>query len=128
MAKHNELGKDGEQKVVDYLLSQGYQILERNWKAPRSRHELDIIATADNRVVFVEVKTRSTLDHGEPFDAVDERKVKSLVAGANSYVKNKHIDIPIRFDLVGVVDNEIIHLKNAFIPPARYRAQWKFTR
>ncbi len=128
MAKHNELGKDGEQKVVDYLLSRGYQILERNWKAPCSRHELDIIAVADNRVVFVEVKTRSNYVHGEPLDAVDERKVKALVAAANSYVKNKHIDTPIRFDLVGVVDNEIIHIKNAFIPPVKYRAQWTFTR
>ncbi len=121
MAGHNELGKAGEQKAVDYLLSQGYRILDRNWKAPRSRHELDIIAMTDSRVVIVEVKTRGTYAHGEPLDAVDERKVQALVAAANSYVKAKRIDLPIRFDVVGVVDKEVVHIKNAFLPPAKYR-------
>ncbi len=121
MAEHNELGRAGEQKAADYLLSQGYRILDRNWKAPRSRHELDIVAMTDSRVVIVEVKTRGTHAHGEPLDAVDERKVEALVAAANSYVKVKRIDLPLRFDLVGIVNNEVVHIKNAFVPPAKYR-------
>ena len=56
MAKHNELGKKGEEIAAQYLSEKGYEILERNW---RNRHkEIDIIAKDGNELVIVEVKTR----------------------------------------------------------------------
>lgn len=56
MASHNELGKWGEDVAADYLLRQGYTILERDWKS--GHRDLDIIALDGDTVVFVEVKTR----------------------------------------------------------------------
>ena len=57
MALHNDLGHKGEDMAAKYLQEQGYFILERNWMN-KGRKELDIIATKDDVIVFVEVKTR----------------------------------------------------------------------
>lgn len=117
MAQHNELGVRGEQIAVDYLMQQGYTLLHRNWHAPHSRHELDIIALGENRLIVVEVKTRSSNDFGEPFDAVDRQKIKSIACATNSYVKCYNIDYPIRFDIIGITDDKVEHIKSAFLPP-----------
>ncbi len=120
MAWHNDLGKEGEQRAVDYLLSQGYRVLERNWRAPHSRHELDIIAMRDETVVIVEVKTRSSYDFGEPLDAIDAKKMKALALAADSYMNAQRIDLPLRFDLIGIVNNDVVHIKSAFVPQAKF--------
>ena len=57
MAEHNILGAAGEEQAALFLSEQGYRILHRNWKAPKTRHELDIVAIGENRLVIVEVKT-----------------------------------------------------------------------
>ncbi len=120
MAAHNELGASGEQLAEEYLRQQGYAILHRNWRAPRSRHELDIVCAGDNRLVVVEVKTRTSREYGEPFDAVDWRKMQALTNAANSYVRVYNIPLPIRFDVIGIVDGEVDHIKGAFLPPQRH--------
>lgn len=121
MAEHNILGEDGEQRAVDYLEHAGYTILHRNWKAPKSRHELDIVALDRHRLVVVEVKTRTSRDYGEPFDAVDWRKIRALSNAANSYVRTYCIDLPLRFDIIGIVGDELQHIKSAFLPPPNSR-------
>ena len=57
MATHNALGKAGEDAAAAYLERNGYAIRHRNWR--KNHLELDIVATKDNEVVIVEVKTRS---------------------------------------------------------------------
>lgn len=121
MAEHNILGAAGEEQAALFLSEQGYRILHRNWKAPKTRHELDIVAIGENRLVIVEVKTRSGEEHGQPFDAVDWRKQRSLASAANSYVRLYHIDLPLRFDVIGIVDGKIEHIKAAFLPSQRWR-------
>ena len=54
MARHNSLGKWGEEMVVEHLVKEGYAIVERNWRS--NHHEIDIIATKGDMVAFVEVK------------------------------------------------------------------------
>ena len=52
MAKHNELGKQGEEIAAQYLIEKGYEILERNW---RNRHkEIDIIARDGKDIDHIE--------------------------------------------------------------------------
>ena len=58
MAIHNALGKAGEDAVAAYLEHNGYVIRDRNWR--KNRLELDIVATKDNGLIIVEVKTRVT--------------------------------------------------------------------
>ncbi|MDD4115221.1 MAG: YraN family protein, partial [Massilibacteroides sp.] len=57
MAKHNETGKEGEQEAVAWLKKQGYRIIQTNWMW--HHYELDILATNEEELVVVEVKTRS---------------------------------------------------------------------
>ena len=60
MSEHYELGKKGEQLAVDYLTKEGYKIEERNWRFQKA--EIDIIASKQETVISVEVKTRSSRD------------------------------------------------------------------
>ena len=73
MAAHNEFGIEGEDKAANYLIREGYTILDRNW---RSGHkELDIVAEKDGTLVVAEVKTRTSSKYGNPEDAVTPRKI-----------------------------------------------------
>ncbi len=120
MAQHNEIGREGEMRAADYLMRQGYRILHLNWKAPRSRHELDIVAQDGDTLVIVEVKTRVTNHYGEPYEAVGYKKMCDLTKAANSYVVLNRISLPLRFDVISVTGTEINHIKDAFVPPPSY--------
>ena len=72
MATHNALGKSRRRCGSSYLERNGYAIRHRNWR--KNHLELDIVATKDNEVVIVEVKTRSNTQYIEPQDAVDRQK------------------------------------------------------
>ena len=73
----HRLGKTGEDEAVRYLLSSGYLILDRNWRGTGG--ELDIIAKSPKEeVVVVEVKTRSSLRFGDPFDAITPEKYRKV--------------------------------------------------
>ena len=117
MAAHNELGAWGEEIAADYLQRQGYQIIERDWKS--GHRDLDLIAMDNDTLVFVEVKTRRNRTFTDPEMAVDYQKIRNLQQAANHYVKYKHIDNDIRFDLITVVGTmgetpDIEHIKDAF--------------
>lgn len=123
MARHNDLGKWGEQLAVDMLVTKGYAIAERNWRT--GDMEIDIVAMKGARIVFVEVKTRS--DNGfDPADAVDRRRMMRMVRAADSYVRSHGIPHEVQFDVVFVVGSplgdvppRIEHIEDAFLPPLR---------
>lgn len=119
MALHNELGKEGENAAVKYLLEKEYEIRHRNWHS--GHRDLDIVAQKDGELVIVEVKTRSDACFGQPEDAVDRRKIRSIVASTDAYVRKFAIDLPVRFDIITVVGNHppfhIEHIEDAFFPP-----------
>ncbi|MBR6747176.1 MAG: YraN family protein [Muribaculaceae bacterium] len=123
MARHNELGKWGEQLAVDLLVTKGYAIVERNWRA--GNLEVDIVAMKDNRIVFVEVKTRSS-EFVDPLDAIDRRRVSRIVRAANSYVKAYNIPHEVQFDVIIIIGTpesgnmpQVEHIPDAFLPPLR---------
>ncbi|QIU92720.1 YraN family protein [Bacteroides faecium] len=120
MAKHNELGKAGEDAAVAYLEQHGYIIRDRNWR--KGHFELDIVAAKENELIVVEVKTRSNTQFAEPEDAVDLPKIRRTVRAADTYMKLFQIDASVRFDIITVVGNDngdfkIEHMKEAFYPP-----------
>ena len=84
MAIHNALGKAGEDAVAAYLEHNGYVIRDRNWR--KNRLELDIVATKDNGLIIVEVKTRSNTEYIKPQDAVNWQKIRRIVIAADAYV------------------------------------------
>ena len=107
MAQHNELGKKGEQLAIDYLIKKGYKILEKNWRFQK----------AENLAV-VEVKTRSSIDFGNPQDFVNPKKIKLLVVAIDEYVISNDLDVNVRFDIIAIVNENknftLEHLEDAF--------------
>ena len=117
MAKHYNLGLKGEQIATDYLVKNGYAILERNWRFKKA--EVDIIAKKNDVLAVVEVKTRSTDYFGNPQDFVNQKKINLLVEAINEYVISKNLDVDVRFDIIAILKNKekttIEHLKDAFL-------------
>ena len=118
MAKHNELGKQGEEIAAQYLIEKGYESVERNWR--NSHKEIDIIAKDGVELVIVEVKTRQSDDFGEPDIAVTRQKQSRLIYAANAYLFRHNLDVDTRFDIISIVmkdGNPIIdHIEDAFLP------------
>lgn len=119
MAQHNQLGKTGEERAAEYLISKGYIIRDINWRS--GKMELDLVAYRDTTLVVVEVKTRSSLDFLRPEEAVTLRKIKNIVRATDAYIRLFNIPFEVRFDiitLVGANDNfEIEHIEDAFLAP-----------
>ncbi|RMA66174.1 YraN family protein [Ulvibacter antarcticus] len=116
MAYHNELGKMGEQLAVNYLLRNGFSILERNFIFQKA--EIDIIAQKDDKIIVIEVKTRNSAFFGDPQDFVTKSKIKLLVKAANEYLVSNTIEKEVRFDIIAILKNKNIekieHFENAF--------------
>ena len=73
-----QLGKRGEDIACAYLVSCGYEIIDRNWRCPTG--EIDIVALHANSLVVVEVKARSSVAAGHPFEAITALKFARLRA------------------------------------------------
>lgn len=118
MAFHNQLGEEGEKIAIRYLKSKGYIIHHTNWRM--SHLEIDVIAEDNDELVFVEVKTRSSNQFGEPEDAVDYKKEKDLIRLANVYLENLQIEVLSRFDIISIIlsdsESNITHFEDAFSP------------
>ncbi|MDP1803020.1 MAG: YraN family protein [Bacteroidota bacterium] len=114
---HN-LGIEGEKIAKKHLLDKGYAILQQNWRFKKL--EVDIIASYKNLIVFVEVKSRSTSDFGEPELFVTKKKQGFLVSAAHEYLVSNDIELECRFDIVSVLQNNnkisVKHLEGAFYP------------
>ena len=116
MARHNELGKKGEEEAQQFLRRLGFSILEQNWRF--NKGEIDIIAQKENLLVFVEVKTRSSIVFGLPQDFVKHSQVKKVIEVANAYVDQMDWQGEIRLDIIAIHQNKeeinIEHLEDAF--------------
>lgn len=115
---NKDLGRRGERAAARFLEARGFKILERNWTCDAG--EADIIANHEGDLVFVEVKTRSNLEHGLPDEAVDAAKRSRYERIAAYYLRYcDTVDMPVRFDVVSllVVGGEralVRHHINAF--------------
>ncbi len=107
--QRQQLGLFGEDIARAELERLGYQILDRRY---RSRFgEIDIIAQDGSTVVFVEVKTKTDSQFGDPAEMVTSQKQRRLVSMAEEYVSGHQLHAtPCRFDVVAV---------DASIEPAR---------
>jgi len=122
MAEHNDLGRLGEKLAKDFLVANGYQILEQNWVC--GHKEIDIIAKDGNELVIVEVKTRRVTYLVDPEETVDKYKQQFLIWAADSYVQRNNLDVDVRFDIVAIVidknnEHRIEHIEDAFYPMLR---------
>ncbi len=101
---HIRLGRRGEEAAGRYLVSVGYRILERRYRTRAG--EIDFIAEEGDTLVFVEVKTRSSLSFGRPAEAVDARKRSRIACAASLYLARRAAaDRSCRFDVVEVLES-----------------------
>ena len=117
--RNQAVGALGEQTAAEYLVKQGYRILERNFRSRGG--EVDIVAKdRQGCIAFVEVKTRRSLAYGLPQLAVTGRKQHQISKGALSWLsKNRLHGCSARFDVIAVLlqdgsEPTIEHIPNAF--------------
>lgn len=121
MARHNQIGEWGEQVCREYLTARGYAVMEHN--VHMGHKELDIVAMKGDRIIFVEVKTRST-DLTDPAEAIDRRKISRIVSAANSFLTSHEYPHEAQFDVMIVIGTpgtgySIEHIPDAFMPPLK---------
>jgi putative endonuclease len=118
MKEEHKTGAEGEAAAVKYLRSQGYEVLETNWRF--GQEEIDIIASTKDFLVIVEVKTRSSKAFGEPEAFVNRQKQKHLIKAAGAYLEKTGLDLEVRFDIASVMKQgdsyKVTLIQNAFYP------------
>lgn len=102
VAKHIATGRRGEDEAYFHLRRHGYTIVARNWRTPRRRGELDLVAWENGTLSFIEVKTRSSREVVPAEAAVDGEKRREVAAMAREYLRNLPPATPFRFDVVSV--------------------------
>jgi putative endonuclease len=116
----NPVAKRGEELAVKYLRGKGYKILDRNFR--KGYGEIDIVAIdsagKEKVLVFVEVKTRTSLKFGSPLEAIAPWKLRPLVRTCQFY-KMTHPNMPesLRIDAISIIlSGELLtameHVKN----------------
>ncbi len=100
MARHNETGKLGEELAQQYLVDAGYAILETNWR--HRRNEVDIIATKNNMLHFIEVKCRRSSTFGHPEESVTKAKIKNMIDASEEYLYINPNFQRIQFDVLAI--------------------------
>lgn len=106
------LGVNGEEIASDFLLKNGFTIIQKNFTCRLG--EIDIIAQKDQKIHFIEVKTRIGVDKGKPYEAVNFRKLQHIKNTIDYYllinsIKNSKLSI----DVVSIVlarDNSVQRL------------------
>ncbi|NLV89691.1 MAG: YraN family protein [Tissierellia bacterium] len=116
MANNLEKGTKGELIAKSYLLSKGYKILTTNFR--RKQGEIDIIALDKETLVFIEVKTRSSVDFGYAYEAVNRKKQYRIIKSSYMYIKENNLyNYQLRYDIIEIYLTEKIrvnHIENAF--------------
>ena len=107
-------GKKGEELAVEYLVKNGYKIVEQNKRFSRFC-EIDIIALDKDTLVFCEVKTRKTTACGSPLEAITKTKYQNIKKGIFFYLQENPKYKKFRIDAIAIVLTpkvEIKHLRN----------------
>lgn len=100
--EHLHTGRRGEEEAYFYLRQQGYVMIARNYRSPRSRSELDLVGWEGETLCFIEVKTRTTRDVMPPEAAVDREKQRDLGRVARDFLLKMEGNPQYRFDIVSV--------------------------
>ena len=113
---NKETGELGEQIASHYLAQKGYKIIDKNFECRQG--EIDIIALDKKEIVFIEVKTRTSIKYGFPSEAVNKIKQKHILQTIKYYTYTRNLcDEFIRIDVIEVYINDNIykvnHIKNA---------------
>jgi len=103
--KRRDIGILGEKLAKDFLKRKGYYIIETNYRCPEG--EIDIIGRHDDSLVFVEVRTKTSLKFGSPEESITPAKKERMKATA-AYYQQTHTNLPSqwRIDVVAIELNQ----------------------
>jgi putative endonuclease len=111
-------GRDGEDIAHRHLQRSGLLVIARNYRTPTGSAEVDLVAWDEGTLVFVEVKSRSSEEHGAPDRAVDEQKRRKILYAADEYIRRAGLEgASVRFDIVNVIFGppiSVTHFRDAF--------------
>ena len=114
---NRKLGEQGETVALNFLLTKGYTLIDRNYRAMRC--EIDLIMKApNNEIVFVEVKARTNQRYILGRQAVNKSKQFNIIKAAEHFVsENNCYDAFMRFDVIEVdmPSKTVVHIENAFV-------------
>jgi putative endonuclease len=103
-SRNGALGAYGERVAADHLLERGLVVLDRNWRCEEG--EVDLVLRDGRVLVVCEVKTRTSLDHGSPHEAISDEKLERLQRLAGRWAEAHGITPQeIRIDLVAVLQS-----------------------
>lgn len=96
------LGKIGEEKAVSFLKKQGFSIIRKNFQTRLG--EIDIIAKKDSSIHFIEVKTRTSDKKGQPYEAVNKRKINHLKKAAQFFLLKSNLkNYKLKIDVISII-------------------------
>ncbi len=101
MAKHNDVGKEGERLALAYFIQNGYHIIYQNWRF--AHWEIDLIASKNQVLHFIEVKTRTNSKFGFPEDEVTPKKMKFLMQSADEFLHRHPQWQRIQYDILSII-------------------------
>lgn len=113
--RNKKLGAWGEGAAAEYLINQGYEMIGRNVRTPYG--EIDLIAEKEGLLVFVEVKTRTSIQYGLPEEAITEHKQIKMIESAQSYLEENDLEVDWQLDVIAIrkisdKQPEIHHIEN----------------
>lgn len=122
MHPRQRTGRWGEEQAAQLLRASGYEVIDRNWRFSGDgvRGELDLIASRDGVLAFVEVKTRTSDRFGAAVDALDADKRRRLRRLVGAYLALRPHAGPVRGDVVtvtvrvGGAEPEVAHLRGVW--------------
>ncbi|MBC7517404.1 MAG: YraN family protein [Microbacteriaceae bacterium] len=118
MAAKDDLGRRGEALATEFLRQHGCAVLAQNWRCAQG--EIDVIVLDGAETVFVEVKTRSSVTFGHPFEAITAAKLARLRRLAGAWCEaNPSLGRQIRIDAISVIaplgaTPQLEHLRRVF--------------
>jgi putative endonuclease len=114
-----DTGRRAEELAAVELERQGFRIVARNWRRPEG--ELDLVADDHGTCVFVEVRSRTGLEQGDPLESITARKRARVIRAARLFIDSEPVPATgYRFDVVGVTffddarEPALTHVPNAF--------------
>lgn len=99
-------GREAEQKACDFLRKKGFKILKQNYTIRGG--EIDIIATKDGVLHFVEVKSGKNF---EPSQNITHEKISRIAKTAQTYIKKNSLNMPFCIDAI-IIKNDINFFEN----------------
>lgn len=107
MENSNYRGKLGEDFVFSFLERKGVKILARNYRTKFG--EIDLIAEENEKLCFIEVKTRLEDSVAEPLEFVDFGKQRKIILASSQFLEENSVDLEISFDVY-----EVVCLRNCY--------------